>query len=78
LRREGFICLTLPHHCLSLKEVRTGTEAGQEPVTEAIEGAAYCLAPHGLLILLSYRTQDHQPRGDTTYNGLGVPTSTTD
>jgi hypothetical protein len=24
--------------------------------------AAYWLAPHGLLSLLSYRTQDHQPR----------------
>lgn len=32
--------------------------------------AAYQLALHGLLSL-SYRTQNHQPRGDTTYNGPG-------
>jgi hypothetical protein len=41
LGREGFIWLTLPHHCLSLKEVRTGTHTGQELETrvdaEAIE-----------------------------------------
>jgi len=36
-------------------------------------GAAYCLAPHVLLSLLSYRTQDHQPRNDATNNGLGPP-----
>ena len=33
-------------------------------------GAAYCLAPHDLLSLFSYRIQDHQPRGDTIYHGL--------
>ena len=38
---------------------------------EAMEGAAYWLAPHGLLSLLSYRTQDHQPKDGTTHNGLG-------
>jgi hypothetical protein len=27
----------------------------------------------GLLSLLSYRTQDHQPRDDTTHNRLGSP-----
>lgn len=31
LGREGLIQLTLPHHCLLLKEVRTGTQAEQEP-----------------------------------------------
>ena len=31
---------------------------------------AYWLAPHGLLNLLSYRTQDHQSRGGPTLNGL--------
>ena len=44
-------------------------EAGVD--AEAMEGAAYCLVPCGLLSLLSYRTQDHQPRGGTTHNGLG-------
>jgi hypothetical protein len=31
LGRKGFIWLTLSHHCLSLKEVRTGTQTGKEP-----------------------------------------------
>jgi hypothetical protein len=35
--------------------------------------AYYWLAPHGLLSLLSYRTQDHQPRDGPTHNGLGPP-----
>ena len=30
-------------------------------------GAAYWLAPRGLLSLLSSRIQDHQPRDDTTH-----------
>ena len=34
-------------------------------------GAAYWLAPHGLLSLLSYRTQDHQPKDGSTQNGVG-------
>ena len=38
-----------------------------EADTEAMEGAAYWLTPHRLLSLLSYRTQDHQPRGGTTH-----------
>jgi len=28
--RIGFIWLTLPYHCSSLKVVRTGTQTGQE------------------------------------------------
>jgi hypothetical protein len=39
----------------------------------AVEGAAYWLAPCGLLNLLSYRTQDHQPTDDSTNSGLGPP-----
>jgi hypothetical protein len=31
LRREGFIWLTFPYCCSSPKEVRTGTQTGQEP-----------------------------------------------
>ena len=55
-------------------------EAGAD--AEAMEGAAYWVASHCLLSLLSYRTQnhqpkdgttDHQPRDGTTYNGLGPP-----
>jgi hypothetical protein len=33
--RKGFIQLTLPHCCSSLKEVRTGTQAGQEAGADA-------------------------------------------
>jgi hypothetical protein len=43
-------------------------EAGAD--AEAMEGAAYWLASPGLLNLLSYRTQDYQPRDGTTHNGL--------
>ena len=38
-----------------------------------MEDAAYWLVLHGLLNLLSYRTQDHQPRDGTTHNGLDPP-----
>ena len=34
-------------------------------------GAAHWLALHGLLSLLSYRTQNHQPRDGTAHSGLG-------
>jgi hypothetical protein len=36
--------------------------------------AADWFAPHGLLSLLSYRTQDHQPRVACTHNELGSST----
>jgi hypothetical protein len=64
---------------LSSKEVKTelkqarNLEAGAD--AEAVEGAASWLAPHGLLSLLSYRTQDHQPCSGHTHNGLGPSTS---
>ena len=49
------------------EEVRTGTQnrAGtwrQELVQRPWKSAAYWLTPHGQLSLLSYRTQNHQPR----------------
>jgi hypothetical protein len=40
-------------------------------------GAAYCLVPHGLLNVLSYRTQDLQSRDGTTHNRLGPSSSIT-
>jgi len=45
LGRKGFIQLTLPHCCSSPKEVRAGTQAGQEAGAdaEAVEGC-YLLA----------------------------------
>lgn len=41
------------------------------------KGAAYVLAPHGLLTLISYGTQGNLPRGGPTHNGLGPPASLT-
>jgi hypothetical protein len=57
------------------KEVRTGTQAVQEAGAdaEAIE-RCYLLACFPWLVrLLSYRTQDHQPRDGTTYNWPSHP-----
>jgi hypothetical protein len=65
LGRKGFIWRTLPHHCSSQKKSRQELKQGRNLETganaEAMEGAAYWLAPHGLLSLLAYRNQDHQP-----------------
>jgi len=49
------------------KSSRAGTRR-QGADAEAVEGAAYWLAPHGLLSLLSCRTQDHKLR-----NGWAFP-----
>jgi hypothetical protein len=43
-------------------------EAGAE--AEAMEGYYLLFVHHGLIILLSYRTQNHQPRDGTTHSGL--------
>jgi hypothetical protein len=58
-----------PHCCSLVKEVRTGTQAGQGAGAdvEAMEGCFYWLASPGLLSLLSYRTQDYQPRDGPTH-----------
>jgi hypothetical protein len=78
LRRKGFIQLTFPHYYSSPKEVRTRTQAGQEAGAdaEAIEGC-YLLACFPWLaqpaLLLSYRTQDYQPRDGTTHNEPSHP-----
>ena len=55
---------------------RNSNRAGtwrQEETWKPWRGAAYWLAPCGLLSLLSYRTQDHKPRDGTTHNELGPP-----
>ena len=72
MERKGFIQLTLPYHCSSPKEIRTGNYASQEAGAdaEAMEGMLLT----GLLslaCLLSYRTQVYQPRDGSTHNGLG-------
>ena len=72
--RKRLIRLTLSHPSLSLKEVsRSSCRAGpwRQGRYRGMEGAAYWLPPHGLLSLLSYRTQDHQPGDGPTHNGLG-------
>jgi hypothetical protein len=45
----------------------------QELMQRPWRDAAYWIASPGLLILLSYRTQDHQPRDGTTHNGPSHP-----
>jgi len=71
LGRKGFIRLTLPHCCSSPKEVRTGTQAGQEAGADAevMEDVTHWFVSPGLLSLLSYRTQDYQPRDGPTHKG---------
>jgi hypothetical protein len=55
LRKKGFIQLTLPHCCSLPKEVRTGTQAGQEAGAdaEAMEGCC-SLACFPWLIQLAF------------------------
>jgi hypothetical protein len=71
LGRKGFIRLTLPYCCssprksgLELKQVRK-QELMQRPWRDVL----YWLASRGLLSLLSYRTQDYQPRDGPTHKG---------
>jgi hypothetical protein len=71
LGRKGFIQLTLPYCCssprksgLELKQVRK-----QELMQRPWRDAPTWLASTGLLNLLSYRTQDYQPRDGTTHKG---------
>lgn len=45
----------------------------KEPLKKPWRSATYWLAHHVLLSLLSYGTQDHQPMGGSTHNGLGFP-----
>ena len=80
--RSGRVYLTYTSTLLFITEEDiTGTQTGKileaGADAEAMEGAAYWLIPRDLLILLSYRTQDHQPRDGTTHFGLGPPQSIT-
>jgi hypothetical protein len=56
---------------LITKEVRTGSQAGKKAGADAdaMEGCSLLLAYPGLLSLLSYRTQDYQPRDGSTHKG---------
>ena len=69
--------LHIPSH-IQLRKAKAGTQSGtwrQELIKAPWRGAAYWLAPHGLLNLLSSRTQNHQPREGTTHKGLRPPMS---
>lgn len=63
--RKGFVWFIFPHDCPSLKEVLQGRNLKAGADTEAIEEGV--LLPD-LLIQLSYKTQNHQLRDDTTHN----------
>ena len=45
LGRKGFLWLALPQHCSSSKEVKTGTQVGQEP-----GGRSSCRGNEGVLL----------------------------
>lgn len=55
----------LPYCCSLLPEVRTQTQAAQDPGTEAKadvlrrDAAVHWIASYALLSLICYRTQDH-------------------
>ena len=81
LGRKGFIWLTLAQHCSSLKEVRTGTQTGQEPEagTDA-EAMEECWLPgysHDFVPTAFLQNPGPPACGGTTYNGLGPPPSIT-
>jgi hypothetical protein len=69
LGRKGFIHLTLPYCCSSPR--KSGLELKQVMKQELMQrpwrDVTYWLASPGLLSLLSYRTQDYQPRDGTTH-----------
>ena len=57
-------------------QVKNSSRVGtwrQELMQRPWRGAACWLAPPGLLSLLCYRPQDHQPRDGTTHNVLDPP-----
>jgi hypothetical protein len=61
--------IAVHHQRKSGQELTQGRnlEAGVD--AEAMEDAAYWIAFPGLLSLISYRTQDYQPKDGTTHNG---------
>jgi hypothetical protein len=71
LGRKEFIQLTFPHCFSSLKEVRTGTQAGQGAGdgAEAMEGCSLLACFPWLAQLALLQNQDYQPRDGITHKG---------
>lgn len=57
------------------QEFKQGRNLEVRAATEVMGNAIYWLGPYGLFSLLSYSTQDDQPRDSTTSNGLVPPPS---
>ena len=82
VKRKGFIWLISPNHRPSLEETKAETQerCRQEMKHIPRRNAAYWLAPHGLLSILSYTIQYYLPRetspivGDISCSRLAPPT----
>ena len=74
-----YLAYTSKPHCSSEKNSSGTVTWMQELMQGPWRAPAYWLALIGLLSMLSYGTQDHQPRGapTLTHNALGPPTSIT-
>ena len=74
LGRKGFVYSAYTPTLLSItkgSQDRNSSKVGTwrwELMQGPLKGTAYWLASPGLLSLLSYRTQDHQPKDGTSYN----------
>jgi hypothetical protein len=70
--------VSLPFHTVVHHQRKSRLEFKQVRKQKLMQGpwrdVPYWLASPGLLSLLSYRTQDYQPRDGPTHNGLGPPT----
>jgi hypothetical protein len=71
LGRKGFIQLTLSTLLFITKEVRTGTQTGQEAGAdaEAMEGCDLLACFLWLVQPALLQNQDYQPKDDTTHKG---------
>lgn len=56
---ERVIWLKVAHCCSPSKELKESRTVEEKADAEALESIAFWSAPHGLLDLLSCRTQDH-------------------
>ena len=63
-------CITVHYQMKPRQELKQGGNLETGAGVEAMNGSCFLACFHGLLSLLSYRTQDHQPRDSTTHNGL--------